>query len=108
MIYEAQKNEGSLPIVGVNTFLSPQGSEVATPRSVSRSSEKEKEEAIQACKTFQQRNRATSSITLNQLKAAARQGSNVFAALLEASKVCTLGQLTQALYDVGGQYRRNM
>ncbi|MEZ5064854.1 MAG: methylmalonyl-CoA mutase family protein [bacterium] len=106
--YESRKHTGELPIVGVNTFLDPEGSPTVLPREVIRSTEDEKEFAISSLSAFQQRNQGTAREALANLRRAALEDRNTFDALMEAAKVCSLGQMTNALYEVGGQYRRNM
>ncbi len=108
LYYETMKHDGTLPIIGVNTFLDPKGSPTATPPEVIRATTKEKDYAITARDAFWKRNASTAPAALDGVRRAALDGGNVFAALMEASKVCTLGQLSGALYQVGGQYRRNM
>ena len=108
LLYESRKHDGSLPIIGVNTFLGQGGSPTAQPHTVSRSSQSEKEYAIASREAFQQRNAERSPGALADLKRAALAGGNLFTALMEAGKACSLGQLSQALYEVGGQYRRSM
>jgi len=106
--YEMMKHDGTLPIVGVNTFLDPKGSPTVTPPEVIRATSEEKDYAIEARDAFWQRNKGTAERALDAVQRAALEGGNVFEALMEACKVCTLGQLSGALYRVGGQYRRNM
>ena len=108
LYYETLKHDGSLPIIGVNTLLDPKGSPTVAPPEVIRATTDEKQYAIAARDAFWKRNEATRPAALDKVKRAALDGENVFAALMEASKVCTLGQLSHALYEVGGQYRRNM
>ena len=108
LYYETQKHDGTLPIIGVNTFLDPQGSPTAQPAEVIRATKAEKDYAIEARDAFWKRNEATSKAALAAVQRAALAGGNVFTELLEACKVCTLGQISGALYEVGGQYRRNM
>jgi isobutyryl-CoA mutase len=106
--YETLKHDGTLPIMGVNTFLNPDaGDEEFTPE-LQRSSEDEKISQIKRLRDFQDRNSGASDEMLARLKKAATSGENVFAVLVEAVKVCSLGQITDALFDAGGQYRRNM
>jgi len=108
LVYETRKHTGELPIVGVNTFLDPQGSPTIIPSEVIRATGEEKAQAI-ACRDAQQAARAqVASRELAALKAAALEHHNIFERLMEACKVCTLGQISRALYEVGGQYRRNM
>ena len=94
--------------MGVNTFLDPQGSPTTVPREVIRASVTEKQYAIASRKAFQQRNADVASQALNALQTTAIEDGNLFASLMDAAKVCTLGQMSEALYAVGGQYRRNM
>ncbi len=108
LYYESMKHSGELPIIGVNTFLSSTGSPQQLPKEVIRSTEDEKEAQISAVKAFQYRNREHSTAALQNLKKAAIQNQNVFDALMETAKVASLGQISSALYQVGGQYRRNM
>ena len=93
---------------GVNTFLDPQGSPTVIPAEVIRATKAEKEYAIASRDAFQARNAAASATALADLKQVALAHGNLFASLMEVSKVCTLGQISGALYEVGGQYRRNM
>jgi methylmalonyl-CoA mutase len=108
LYYESLKHSGALPIIGVNTYLDPNGSPTIVPREVIRSTTTEKEYAIASCAAFRARNAQASPAALGALKESAVGGGNVFASLMEATKVCSLGQLSAALYEVGGQYRRNM
>ncbi len=108
LYYETKKHEGTLPIVGVNTFLDPQGSPTIVPPEVIRATKEEKDYAIVSRDAFWEVNREQATVQLNRVKTAAVSGDNLFEALMEAAKVCTLGQLSGALYSVGGQYRRNM
>ena len=107
MAYEHLKHSGELPIVGVNTFLNAHPRELGAPELI-RSTEAEKQQQIQNLRAFHARNGERSGPALDQLKAAARTGGNLFDGLLEAAKVCSLGQISSALYEVGGQYRRSM
>ncbi|GAB3257298.1 methylmalonyl-CoA mutase family protein [Larkinella harenae] len=108
MLYEMQKHSGKLPIVGVNTFLDPNGSPTVLPQEVIRSTDAEKRYAIESRRAFQERNGEAAQHALQGLKQTALANGNIFEALMEATKVCSLGQLSRALYEVGGQYRRNM
>ncbi len=108
LYYETLKHTGEYPIVGVNTFLSSKGSPTVIPQEVIRSTTEEKEQQISNVKAFEERNHATAPAALHDLKHTAIQNQNIFEALMQAAKVCSLGQLTNALYEVGGQYRRNM
>jgi methylmalonyl-CoA mutase len=108
LYYETLKHDGTLPIIGVNTFKDPKGSPTVVPPEVIRATTEEKEAAIAARDAFWKRNAERGPVALAAVKRAAVEHQNIFAALMDASKVCTLGQLSQALYEVGGQYRRNM
>jgi methylmalonyl-CoA mutase len=108
LLYEARKHSGELPVVGVNTFLSSEGSPTVTPREVIRATPEEKELAIDSLRAFQERNREEAPEALAGLQRSAVSGGNVFETLMEACKVASLGQISGALYEVGGQYRRNM
>jgi isobutyryl-CoA mutase len=108
LFYEHQKHTGELPLIGVNTFLNKKGSPTIIPGEVIRSTTEEKELQIQNLKAFWKRNEAKSETALKQLKEVAINNGNLFAQLMETVKFCSLGQITHALYEVGGQYRRNM
>ena len=107
--YERRKHSGDLPIVGVNTFL-PRKDQKESGGAVPliRSTEAEKQGQIEELQFFHARHRAESGAALERLQQAAAAGNNLFAALMEAVKCCSLGQITHALYGVGGRYRRNM
>ncbi|MEX1026041.1 MAG: methylmalonyl-CoA mutase family protein [Planctomycetota bacterium] len=106
--YETLKHTGELPVIGVNTFLDPDGSPTIVPAEVIRSTEEEKRYAIASKEAFQQRNAERAPAALAALETTALAGENIFTELLEVTKVATLGQISEALYAVGGQYRRNM
>jgi len=108
LYYEHQKHTGELPLIGVNTFLNKKGSPTIIPGEVIRSTMEEKEQQIQNLKAFWKRNEAKSENELKKLKEVAINNGNLFAQLMETAKYCSLGQITHALYEVGGQYRRNM
>jgi isobutyryl-CoA mutase len=108
MYYEMQKHTGALPIIGVNTFLDDKGSPTILPAEVIRSTDDEKRYAVASRKAFQERNANAAQEALTTLQTVALQNGNLFESLMEATKVCTLGQISAALYQVGGQYRRNM
>ncbi|GIV24140.1 MAG: Fused isobutyryl-CoA mutase [Bacteroidia bacterium] len=108
LYYETLKHTGQLPIIGVNTFLGKDGSPTDIPNEVVRSTEEEKEQQIRNLKAFQERNQAQAPKALKALQEAALKGENTFAALMEVVKVASLGQVSAALYEVGGRYRRNM
>jgi isobutyryl-CoA mutase len=109
LYYETRKHDGSLPIVGVNTYLSAaDAAEEHKGAELIRSSEEEKQDQVAAVRAFQARNAERSAAALGALQRAAAAGGNVFAELMECVKSCSLGQISRALYQVGGQYRRNM
>ncbi|HEY0895572.1 MAG TPA: methylmalonyl-CoA mutase family protein, partial [Sphingobacteriaceae bacterium] len=108
LYYETLKHTGEYPIIGVNTFLSKNGSPTIIPGEVIRATEDEKQAQIASLSAFQRRNEAVASAALKELQRTAVEGGNVFEHLIEVCKVCSLGQITHALYEVGGQYRRNM
>ena len=109
LYYESQKHSGELPIIGVNTFKS-EGTSEEDEREVDliRSTEEEKKQQINNLEAFQERNKNEADEALERLKKVARQNGNLFDELMETVKVASLGQISQALYEVGGQYRRNM
>jgi methylmalonyl-CoA mutase len=108
LFYEHQKHTGELPIIGVNTFLNKKGSPTELPGEIIRSTTEEKEQQIANLNSFWKRSAAKSDEALNKLKQVAIHNGNLFAELMETVKYCSLGQITHALYEVGGQYRRNM
>jgi methylmalonyl-CoA mutase len=108
LYYEHQKHTGEYPIVGVNTFLSKNGSPTIIPQEVIRSTKEEKEFQITALNNFKKRHSVTSEEALKKLQHVATNNGNLFAELMETVKHCSLGEITHALYEVGGQYRRNM
>ncbi len=108
MHYEMQKHTGELPIVGVNTFLNKQGSPTILPSEVIRSTDEEKQWQIRNLEAFHTRNQAKANDMLQRLQQVAISNGNLFEGLMETVKYCSLGQITNALYEVGGQYRRNM
>src|SRR5688572_21470702 len=109
LYYETRKHDGSLPIIGVNTFLSEHGGEEEhKSATLFRSSEEEKQAQVAAVRAFQARNADRAPAALERLQKVAATGGNVFAELMETVKCCSLGQISNALYAVGGQYRRNM
>jgi isobutyryl-CoA mutase len=108
MYYEMKKHTGELPIIGVNTYLDTEGSPTVLPREVIRASDQEKKQAVEARIAFQQNHHDQAQRALGNLYKAALGNNNTFELLMEASKVCTLGQLSSVLYKAGGQYRRNM
>jgi methylmalonyl-CoA mutase len=108
MYYETLKHTGALPIVGVNSFLNKKGSPTILPTEVIRSTNTEKERQISNLHAFWKRNELMAPAKIADLKKAAVAGENLFESLMDAVKYCSLGQITAALYEVGGQYRRNM
>ncbi|TCN57393.1 methylmalonyl-CoA mutase [Flavobacterium circumlabens] len=108
LYYETLKHNGDFPIVGVNTFLSSKGSPTVIPAEVIRATEEEKQYQITMLDNLHQFHEAKVNEHLNKLQEAAIKNENLFAHLMEATKVCSLGQITSALFEVGGQYRRNM
>jgi methylmalonyl-CoA mutase len=108
LYYESLKHNGELPLIGVNTFLNKKGSPTILPTEVIRSTTEEKEQQIQNLQTFWKRNESSADEMLNRLKKVAINNGNLFEELMETVKYCSLGQITHALFEVGGQYRRNM
>ncbi|MEM9553129.1 MAG: fused isobutyryl-CoA mutase/GTPase IcmF [Acidobacteriota bacterium] len=110
MKYEQLKHSGALPIVGVNTFLPKNPAEGSIPRQVdlTRATPEEKQTSIERLEAFKTRHAEASPAALEALQRAALEGENLFARLLTATEVCSLGQITRALYEVGGEYRRNL
>ncbi|OBY61837.1 methylmalonyl-CoA mutase family protein [Polaribacter vadi] len=108
MYYETLKHNGEFPIIGVNTFLSSKGSPTVQPAEVIRASEEEKQFQIQTKELLNKANPNKVVEQIEILQEAAVQNENLFEKLMEATKVCSLGQITEALFKVGGQYRRNM
>jgi len=106
--YETLKHTGELPIIGVNTFLNKKGSPTILPSEVIRSTTEEKEQQIRNLQDFKSRNVSRSQQALAELQQVAVTNGNIFEELMETVKYCTLGEITHALYQVGGQYRRNM
>jgi methylmalonyl-CoA mutase len=108
LYYETLKHTGEYPIIGVNTFLNKNGSPTIIPAEVIRATEEEKQFQIAALKAFQERNKEKAPLTLRKLQEAAVSGENIFESLMEVCKICSIGQISNSLYEVGGQYRRNM
>ena len=107
MEYERRKHDGSLPIVGVNMFT-PEGSSTMVPEAVSRATEEERARQVARVRAFHDRHRDDAPAALDRLREAARGDGNVFAELMTAVRSCSLGQITEAFFEVGGQYRRGM
>jgi methylmalonyl-CoA mutase len=108
MLYEHKKHDGSLPIIGVNTFRNPHGATGPATIELARSTDDEKQSQLRRLDEFHQRHAAQSPAALAALQQAAIDNGNVFEKLMDAVRVCSLGQITTALFEVGGQYRRNM
>jgi methylmalonyl-CoA mutase len=112
MLYEQRKHDGSLPIVGVNTFTAPPtpgaGEQAPVTIPLARGTEEEKQSQLRRLADFQARHAAEAPAALERLRQAATTGGNTFDALMDAVRVCSLGQITQAFFEVGGQYRRTM
>jgi methylmalonyl-CoA mutase len=108
MHYEMLKHTGEYPIVGVNTFRSPHGDPVPDHIELARSTEDEKRSQLARLRAFQERHASEAPLLLARLKRSVIENGNVFEVLMDAVRVCSLGQITGALFEVGGQYRRNM
>jgi len=108
MYYETLKHTGEYPIIGVNTFLSSSGSPTILPAEVIRATDEEKQQQINTLQGLQIRNKRIAQKQLKELQETAIKNENIFEKLIEVTKVCSLGQITHALFEVGGQYRRNM
>jgi len=108
MLYEHRKHDGSLPIIGVNTFTNPSDNAEEQVIELARSTTEEKESQIARLEAFKKNNADEAVAAIDRLKAVAMANGNVFAELVEAVQHCSLGQITDALFEVGGEYRRNM
>src|SRR5204863_7901692 len=108
LYYEHRKHDGSYPIVGVNTFRNPHGDSVPQKLELIRSTQDEKQSQLKRLREFQKQNEKEAPAMLERLRQAVIRDENVFAVLIDAVRVCSLGQITHALFEVGGQYRRNM
>ncbi len=108
MVYEHKKHDGSYPIVGVNTFRNPHAGDTPQRIELIRSTEEEKQSQLTRLREFQAKNAKASAAMLARLQQAVIANENVFAVLVDAVRVCSLGQITHALFEVGGQYRRSM
>ncbi|WGG50285.1 fused isobutyryl-CoA mutase/GTPase IcmF [Rugamonas sp. DEMB1] len=108
MLYEHQKHDGTLPIIGVNTFRNPKANDTPQKIELARSTDDEKQSQLTRLDAFHARNAAEAPQVLAALQQAAIDNANVFEKLMDAVRVCSLGQITTALFEVGGQYRRNM
>ncbi|HVF75257.1 MAG TPA: fused isobutyryl-CoA mutase/GTPase IcmF [Acidimicrobiales bacterium] len=108
MLYEQRKHDGSLPLVGVNTFLNPKGDTTPEVVELARSTEEEKQGQLGRLREFQARHTAERPAALERLQQAALAGENLFEVLMDVVRVCSLGEITGALFEVGGRYRRNV
>ena len=108
LYYETRKNSGEYPVIGVNTYLSDEGSPTITPSEVTRSTDDEKNYQVEFVKSATDRYKKESREVIKNLQNATINNENTFEKIMEAVKFCTLGEITHALYEVGGQYRRNM
>ncbi len=108
LYYEQRKHDGSYPIVGVNTFRNPHGESIPAKLELIRSTEAEKRSQLKRLREFHRKHSKAAPAMLERLRQAVIADQNVFAALMDAVRVCSLGQITQALFEVGGQYRRSM
>jgi methylmalonyl-CoA mutase len=107
MLYEQRKHDGSLPIIGVNTFHRPADTQGPGRIELTRATEDEKESQLRRVERFKTAHRHEAPVALGRLKDAGTSGDKVFAVLMEAARVCSLQQVTDAFFEVGGQYRRN-
>ena len=108
MLYEQRKHDGSLPVVGVNTFVNPNEDDEPPTVDLARATEEEKESQLDRVQAFQKEHRTEATEAIARLKEAATSDENVFAVLMEAARVCSLQQVTEAFFEVGGQYRRSV
>jgi methylmalonyl-CoA mutase len=108
LYYEKMKESGQYPIIGVNTFLDEDGSPFEVPEKVVRATDEQKQRQIENLRAFQERNAERAPAALDGLARAATSQKNTFDALMDAAQVASLGQITNRLYEIGGQYRRNM
>jgi methylmalonyl-CoA mutase len=108
LYYEHRKHDGSCPIIGVNTFLNPAGTKASEAVELARSTDEEKRSQLQRLRQFQERNGALAPVWIAKLQQAVIAQANVFDVLMDAVRYCSLGQISNALYEVGGQYRRSM
>jgi methylmalonyl-CoA mutase len=108
MYYEHMKHDGTYPIVGVNTFRSPHGDAAPQKVELARSTDDEKQSQLGRLAQFHQRHASEAPAALARLRQVVIEDGNVFAELMKTVRVCSLGQITNALFEVGGQYRRSM
>ena len=107
LLYESRKHDGSLPIIGVNTFTAPAG-EPPVKVDLMRATEAEKQSQLTRLEAFHREHAGEAQAALARLREVAASGGNTFAVLMDAVRVCSLGQITEAFFEVGGQYRRNV
>jgi methylmalonyl-CoA mutase len=108
MLYEQRKHDGTLPIIGVNTFRNPLGADIPETLELARATEAEKQSQLERLRDFQARTGDERPAMLERLRQTALEGGNVFEVLMDAVRCCSLGQITQTLFEVGGRYRRNV
>ena len=109
MLYEHRKHDGTLPIIGVNTFLAPDAGAAPAPRSSSRGAPRRRSSrSCDGCASSRSATATRRPPPSIALRRAATEGDNLFASLMDAARVCSLGQITDAFFEVGGQYRRNV
>ena len=108
MLYEHKKHDGSMPIIGVNTFRNPNGEAASETIELARSTDDEKQSQLRRLKEFQEGNKAEAAKLIERLKQTVIENGNTFEVLMDAVRVCSLGQISQTLFEVGGRYRRNM
>ena len=108
LYYERLKHSGKLPVIGVNTFLSSEGSPTIIPDEVTRATTEEKKYQVEMLNKLHAGNKEKTGDLLANLKQTVKNNENIFESLMEVTKYCSLGQITEALFEVGGQYRRNM
>jgi methylmalonyl-CoA mutase len=108
MLYEHRKHDGTLPLIGVNTFLPAHSDGPPQEIELARATEAEKQGQLERLADFHARHRDDAPAAIRRLQDVATNGGNVFAELMSAARVCSLGQLTEAFFEVGGQYRRSM
>ena len=108
MLYEHKKHDGTLPIIGVNTFLGPDAGQPTGPVELARATDEEKASQLARLREFHTRHSGEAPRDLQRLQDVAARGGNIFDALMDAVRTCSLGQITEAFFAVGGQYRRNV
>ena len=108
MLYEHRKHDGSLPIIGVNTFRNPSEEPITAHLELARSSSAEKDDQLARLRSFQQRHAGEREGARERLRSAALAGENLFGVLMDVVRVCSLGEITDTLFEVGGRYRRNV